>query len=198
MLEKETNSRDEVETARDICQDAIALASARTSSSRPHFPTSSPLRFLYCSATHPHTRDCLRYHPPEAARTMLGLRGIRTASPTLLRSSREIGARRWASGESGFTGAADNAFNRERQAVKDHAGATAGTSRSPQHSNQPSSTTARMPDCKYRANGTDVHINRSLAKTLHLRLYPGSAYRRRERLAVMGRALGAQEARSTG
>ena len=59
---------------------------------------------------------------------MLGLRGIRTASPVLLRSSRQIGARRWASGEGGstFTGAADNAFNRERQAVKDHAGATAG------------------------------------------------------------------------
>ncbi|KAM3071516.1 hypothetical protein ACMFMG_009398 [Clarireedia jacksonii] len=32
--------------------------------------------------------------------------------------------RRFASSESGFTGAEDNAFNRERKAVKDHAAAT--------------------------------------------------------------------------
>lgn len=34
--------------------------------------------------------------------------------------------RRFASTESGFTGAEDNAFNRERQAVKEHAAATSG------------------------------------------------------------------------
>jgi hypothetical protein len=34
--------------------------------------------------------------------------------------------RRFASSESGFTGAEDNAFNRERKAVKDHAAATSG------------------------------------------------------------------------
>jgi len=44
-------------------------------------------------------------------------------SPTL-RSSFQ---RRFASSESsGFHGAEDNAFNRERQAVKDHAAATSG------------------------------------------------------------------------
>lgn len=60
---------------------------------------------------------------------MLGMRAICTASPTLLRQSlvRQPIARRWASESSGFTGAQDNAFNRERQAVKEHAAATSGT-----------------------------------------------------------------------
>lgn len=49
---------------------------------------------------------------------------------TQLRSSvpRQFG-RRQLSTESGLHGAADNAFNRERAAVKDHAAATSGTER---------------------------------------------------------------------
>ncbi|KAI9839087.1 MAG: Cytochrome c oxidase subunit 6A, mitochondrial [Thelocarpon superellum] len=40
-------------------------------------------------------------------------------------SPRALGSRRFASsGPSGLEGAADNAFNRERQAIKDHAAAT--------------------------------------------------------------------------
>lgn len=50
---------------------------------------------------------------------------IRTAP----RIVRQVGARRYASSESSsVSGAADNAFNRERQAVKDHAAATSGMS----------------------------------------------------------------------
>ncbi|TVY43805.1 Cytochrome c oxidase subunit 6A, mitochondrial [Lachnellula subtilissima] len=53
---------------------------------------------------------------------------------TMLRSMRSpaLGRtiqRRLASTESKFTGAEDNAFNRERQAVKDHAAATSVTTR---------------------------------------------------------------------
>ncbi|WPH01760.1 cytochrome c oxidase subunit VIa [Acrodontium crateriforme] len=54
---------------------------------------------------------------------MLGLRAARTATPAI----RTIAARRWASSTSELKGAADNAFNRERQAVKDHAAATSDT-----------------------------------------------------------------------
>lgn len=58
---------------------------------------------------------------------MLSLRTLRTAQP-LLRRQAGLPTRRWASSEgSGLQGAADNAFNRERQAVKDHAAATSGT-----------------------------------------------------------------------
>ena len=53
---------------------------------------------------------------------MLGLHSVRTATPAL----RQLGARRYASGGGNFTGAADNAFNRERQAVKEHAAGTSG------------------------------------------------------------------------
>ena len=94
-------------------------------------PQQQTFHLLYCSATHTHTRHCFPSHPPGTAETMFGLRSIRTASPvlrsSLARSPRQVGARRWASGEAGeLKGAADNAFNRERQAVKDHAAATAG------------------------------------------------------------------------
>lgn len=60
---------------------------------------------------------------------MLGLRTLRT--PALRRTTAlQLGARRWTSGigEKGFEGAADNAFNRERAAVKEHAAASSGTS----------------------------------------------------------------------
>lgn len=41
---------------------------------------------------------------------------------------RQLGRRQLhGAGQSGFQGAADNAFNRERAAVKDHAAATSGT-----------------------------------------------------------------------
>jgi len=55
---------------------------------------------------------------------MLGLRTARSARPVF----RQLATRRYASGGGNFTGAADNAFNRERQAVKDHAAGTAGMS----------------------------------------------------------------------
>lgn len=42
---------------------------------------------------------------------------------------RQLGRRQLSgAGEKGFQGAADNAFNRERAAVKDHAAATSGMS----------------------------------------------------------------------
>lgn len=53
---------------------------------------------------------------------MLAFRGFRTASPVL----RQVAVRRYASSGSNLSGAADNAFNRERQAVKEHAAGTAG------------------------------------------------------------------------
>ena len=56
---------------------------------------------------------------------MLGLRTARAAAPTLRQPFRQQVARRWAS-EGGLQGTADNAFNRERQAVKEHAAATSG------------------------------------------------------------------------
>lgn len=52
--------------------------------------------------------------------TMLGLRAARTFTPAV----RRITQRRL---ESSLSGPADNAFNRERQAVKEHAAATSGT-----------------------------------------------------------------------
>lgn len=60
---------------------------------------------------------------------MIGLRALqRTARTPAFRQP--IVTRRWASQASGhgLEGAADNAFNRERQAVKDHAAATSGAS----------------------------------------------------------------------
>ena len=61
---------------------------------------------------------------------MLGLRSVRAAQRQtvrqLQRQPRTLG-RRWASsGDSGLHGAADNALNRERQAVKEHAAGTSG------------------------------------------------------------------------
>ncbi|KXL47447.1 hypothetical protein M433DRAFT_64160 [Acidomyces richmondensis BFW] len=51
---------------------------------------------------------------------MLGIRNFQRSIPAL----RQLGARRLASTSEGFSGAADNAFNRERAAVKAHAAAT--------------------------------------------------------------------------
>ncbi|KAK3052544.1 hypothetical protein LTR09_006398 [Extremus antarcticus] len=59
---------------------------------------------------------------------MLGLRALQRASRTpALRQN--LTTKRWATQSSigGLEGAADNAFNRERQAVKDHAAATSDT-----------------------------------------------------------------------
>ena len=60
---------------------------------------------------------------------MIGIRALRTATPALGRRGfqsstvrRDVGG----IGEKGLQGAADNAFNRERAAVKEHAGATSG------------------------------------------------------------------------
>jgi len=59
---------------------------------------------------------------------MIGLRTFQRTAATP--AFRQLGAKRFTSGigHEGFQGAADNAFNRERQAVKDHAAATSGTS----------------------------------------------------------------------
>lgn len=52
---------------------------------------------------------------------------LRAAAPLRSSAVRSAFQRRFASTESsGFTGAQDNAFNRERKAVKDHAAATSG------------------------------------------------------------------------
>jgi cytochrome c oxidase subunit 6a len=52
---------------------------------------------------------------------------FRAAAPLRSSAVRSAIQRRLASTESsGFTGAQNNAFNRERQAVKDHAAATSG------------------------------------------------------------------------
>nr|QIA97810.1 putative cytochrome C oxidase subunit Via [Teratosphaeria destructans] len=58
---------------------------------------------------------------------MLGLRSFQRATTATKPAIRHLPARRWAS-SSELTGAADNAFNRERAAVKEHAAATSGTS----------------------------------------------------------------------
>ncbi|KAK4539835.1 hypothetical protein LTR36_010296 [Oleoguttula mirabilis] len=60
---------------------------------------------------------------------MIGLRSFQRTARTP--AFRQLGARRWQSmgvGEKGLEGAADNAFNRERAAVKDHAAASSGMS----------------------------------------------------------------------
>ncbi|KAK0294190.1 hypothetical protein LTR91_003991 [Friedmanniomyces endolithicus] len=60
---------------------------------------------------------------------MLGLRALQrtTAAPAFRRQL--IAQRRWTSGveHKEFTGAADNAFNRERAAVKEHAAGSSGS-----------------------------------------------------------------------
>ncbi|KAK6383310.1 hypothetical protein LTR65_010295 [Meristemomyces frigidus] len=59
---------------------------------------------------------------------MIGLRSFQRTARTP--AFRQLGARRWQSmgvGEKGLEGAADNAFNRERAAVKDHAAASSDT-----------------------------------------------------------------------
>ncbi|EDO01526.1 hypothetical protein SS1G_04001 [Sclerotinia sclerotiorum 1980 UF-70] len=57
---------------------------------------------------------------------MFSARATRAAAQRVARSQsiRTPFQRRFASSESTFAGAEDNAFNRERQAVKDHAAAT--------------------------------------------------------------------------
>ncbi|TGO54659.1 hypothetical protein BOTNAR_0262g00150 [Botryotinia narcissicola] len=59
---------------------------------------------------------------------MFSARTTRVAAQRIARpqSIRTQFQRRFASSESTFTGAENNAFNRERQAVKDHAAATSG------------------------------------------------------------------------
>lgn len=61
---------------------------------------------------------------------MLGLRALRTGGAPAFRSAtiRQPVSRRFVGGigEKGLEGAADNAFNRERAAVKEHAAATSG------------------------------------------------------------------------
>ena len=58
---------------------------------------------------------------------MLGLRTATRASQALP-AFRNTATRRWASSGAEFKGAADNAFNRERAAVKQHAADTSGKS----------------------------------------------------------------------
>lgn len=53
---------------------------------------------------------------------MFPVRAFRASTPAF----RQIAQRRFASGGPALEGAADNAFNRERQAVKEHAAATSG------------------------------------------------------------------------
>lgn len=72
---------------------------------------------------------------------------------------RQLGRRQLhGAGQSGFQGAADNAFNRERAAVKDHAAATSGMFRT----------------CRFLARVNwprilaDPTYNRPLAQALHL------------------------------
>ncbi|KAK4892929.1 hypothetical protein LTR17_004815 [Elasticomyces elasticus] len=58
---------------------------------------------------------------------MIGLRAFQRSTPTLraqFAGKQQLIQRRWASETTNFQGAADNAFNRERQAVKDHASGT--------------------------------------------------------------------------
>lgn len=56
--------------------------------------------------------------------------GLRTAQRAAFRAPAAFAAKRYTSGigAKGLQGPADNAFNRERSAVKDHAAATSGES----------------------------------------------------------------------
>ena len=63
---------------------------------------------------------------PQPAMLRLGLRAGQQIRSPVIRSASQ---RRFASTEGKLTGAADNAFNRERAAVKAHAAATSGESR---------------------------------------------------------------------
>jgi cytochrome c oxidase subunit 6a len=54
---------------------------------------------------------------------MFPVRAFRSSAPVM----RQVAQRRFASGGSNFQGAADNAFNRERAAVKEHAAESSGT-----------------------------------------------------------------------
>ena len=57
---------------------------------------------------------------------MLSQRALLGAARRLPTQIRQPVQRRWASSTEQFTGAQDNAFNRERAAVKAHAGESAG------------------------------------------------------------------------
>ena len=64
---------------------------------------------------------------PSYTATMFTTRAAKQLRSPILR---QLGRRQLhGAGEKGFQGAADNAFNRERSAVKDHAAATSGMSR---------------------------------------------------------------------
>lgn len=54
--------------------------------------------------------------------------GMRAAAQLRSPVARRAVQKRFASSEGAFKGAEDNAFNRERKAVKDHAAATSGES----------------------------------------------------------------------
>jgi hypothetical protein len=77
---------------------------------------------LPADASHP-----LLSTPTTTHDTMLGLRTA-TRAPFALSAFRNTAARRWSSGigAKGLEGPADNAFNRERAAVKQHAADTSG------------------------------------------------------------------------
>jgi hypothetical protein len=78
-----------------------------------------------------HLYSTVNYHSPlrrsihSTLDTMLGLRTATRASQALP-AFRNTATRRWASSGAEFHGAADNAFNRERAAVKQHAADTSG------------------------------------------------------------------------
>lgn len=57
---------------------------------------------------------------------MLPQRALLGAARRLPAQVRQPAQRRWASSSQEFTSAQDNAFNREREAVKAHAGESAG------------------------------------------------------------------------
>lgn len=72
---------------------------------------------------------------------------------------RQLGRRQLhGAGQSGFQGAADNAFNRERAAVKDHAAATSGMFR----------TCRFLARVNWPRIPADPTYNRPLAQALHL------------------------------
>lgn len=94
---------------------------------------------LFIGAAHPvvkQPREAQRHPPPPPTdiedpalhihhtKHLPAMLGLRTASRTFTPAVRRITQKRLSSGTPNFTGAADNAFNRERAAVKEHAAAT--------------------------------------------------------------------------
>jgi hypothetical protein len=138
---------------------------------------------------------------------MLSQRAVLGAARRLPTQIRQPVQRRWASSTQEFTGAQNNAFNRERAAVKAHAGESAGAYRRSLHmdnsltseqSSGASSPCSRSLPTMSTDSTTQMPISLQLLvkskANMIQRRHPLLDHLRRQRLHTLERTLGTREA----